>query len=106
MASRQLNPSERLDWLRLIRSENVGPVTFYQLLRRFGSAAAALEALPNLATRGGRRAPLKICPRNVAERELAALDKSGVALLAWAEPDYPQALAALDHSPPLLSARR
>ena len=50
---RELTPSERLDWLRLIRSENVGPVTFRHLLRRFGSAGAALAALPDLAQRGG-----------------------------------------------------
>ncbi len=52
--ARTLNPAERLDWLRLIRSENVGPVTFYQLLARFGSAEAALAALPEVARRGGR----------------------------------------------------
>jgi DNA processing protein len=103
MTSRQLNPSERLDWLRLIRTENVGPVTFYQLLRRFGSAAAALDALPRLAGRGGRQAPLAIFPRDAAERELAALDKAGATLLAWGEPDYPEALAAIDDAPPLLT---
>ncbi len=80
MPSRQLNPAERLDWLRLIRSENVGPVTFYQLLRRFGSASAALEKLPELANRGGRRAPLTLFPRAQAERELADLAKVGATL--------------------------
>jgi DNA processing protein len=105
MSSRPLNPSERLDWLRLIRTENVGPVTFFQLLRRFGSAAAALEALPSLATSGGRRAPLTLFSRAAAERELAALDKAGATLLAWGEPDYPEALAAIDDAPPLLSVR-
>ncbi len=105
MTSRNLNPAERLDWLRLIRTENVGPVTFYQLLRRFGSAGAALEALPRLATRGGRQATLTICPRGAAERELADLDKAGVALVAWGEPDYPAALATLDDAPPLLQLR-
>jgi DNA processing protein len=105
MASRNLNPTERLDWLRLIRTENVGPVTFYQLLRRFGSAAAALEALPALANRGGRGAPLAICPRATAERELAAVEKAGACLIAWGEPDYPEALAALDDAPPLLTLR-
>src|SRR5262249_13587066 len=82
MASRPLNPSERLDWLRLIRTENVGPVTFYQLLSRFGSAGAALEALPGLATRGGRRVPLTPYPRSFAERELAVAEKAGIALIA------------------------
>src|SRR6476646_1546149 len=105
MAPRERNPSERLDWLRLIRSENVGPVTFYQLLRRFGSATAALEALPALAGRGGRRAPLALFPRAAAERELAGLAKLGATLLAWGEPDYPSALAAVDDAPPLLAIR-
>jgi DNA processing protein len=56
---RELTSTERLDWLRLIRSENVGPVTFRHLIRRFGSAAAALAALPDLAKRGGRAQPLR-----------------------------------------------
>src|SRR5882724_12060750 len=105
MASRKLNPSELLDWLRLIRSENVGPVTFYQLLRRFGSAEAALEALPGLANRGGRRAPLALFPRGAAERELAGLAQAGATLLAWGEPDYPPALAEIDDAPPLLAVK-
>src|SRR6266851_2349936 len=105
MPPRQLNPAERLDWLRLIRSENVGPVTFYQLLRRFGSASAALEKLPELANRGGRRAPLTLFPRAQAERELAELARVGATLLAWGEPDYPAALAAIDDAPPLLAVK-
>ncbi|HKW55268.1 MAG TPA: DNA-protecting protein DprA, partial [Stellaceae bacterium] len=73
-APRPLNPAEKLDWLRLIRSENVGPVTFYQLLARYGSAAAALEALPEVARRGGRDRALTLYPKAAAERELLALD--------------------------------
>jgi DNA processing protein len=102
-APRTLNPSEKLDWLRLIRSENVGPVTFYQLLARFGSAAAALEALPEIARRGGRHRPLAICSKAAAERETAALARAGAKLVAWGEPDYPAALAAVEDAPPLLS---
>jgi DNA processing protein len=105
MTSRRLYPSERLDWLRLIRSENVGPVTFYQLLRRYGSASAALEALPGLDDRGGRHAPLALFPRAAAERELAGLDKAGATLLAWGEPDYPAALAEIDDAPPVLAVK-
>src|SRR5260370_25181999 len=101
----ELNPAERLDWLRLIRTENVGPVTFYQLLHRFGSAGAALEALPSLANRGGRQARLALFPRAAAERELAELDKIGATVLAWGEPDYPAPPAALDESPPPLALR-
>ena len=100
---RELSPAERLDWLRLIRSENVGPVTFRHLLRRFGSAAAALAALPDLAKRGGRAQPLKVHPKAAAEREIAELERLGGRLIGFLEPDFPAPLAAIDDSPPLLS---
>jgi DNA processing protein len=102
-ASRALNPAERLDWLRLIRSENVGPITFYQLLQRFGAASVALEALPGFARRGGRSGSIQICSRADAQREMAALDKAGGRFVAWGEPDYPPALAVVEDAPPLLS---
>ena len=72
---RALSRQETVDWLRLIRSENVGPVTFHALLRRYGTPAAALDALPELAARGGRKKPIKICPRSLAEKELGQLEK-------------------------------
>ena len=99
----ELSGAERLAWLRLIRSENVGPVTFRQLLRRYGTAERALEALPGLARRGGRRSHLRIFPQDEAEDEIAALERIGGGLLAFAEPRFPPALAALDDSPPLLA---
>ena len=104
-APRPLTPSERLDWLRLIRSENIGPITFYQLLSRFGSAAASLEALPEIARRGGRQRPLAIATKPAIERELAALAKAGAQLIGWGEPLYPPALAAIEDAPPLISVR-
>jgi DNA processing protein len=97
-----LNEGERLDWLRLIRSENVGPITFRQLLARFGSVAAALDALPELARRGGRKRPIAICSRAVAEDELARLHAAAGYMVALCEPDYPPALAALEDAPPVL----
>jgi len=100
-----LSASERRDWLRLIRSENVGPVTFHRLLRQFGSAAAALDALPTLARRGGRGKPLRVCSKAAADRELDALDRAGVHVLVHGDPAYPAALAPLEDSPPLLFAR-
>ena len=66
-----LTEEERIDWLRLIRSENVGPRGFRSLLRYCGSARAALAQLPDLARRGGA-GTLRICSRAEAERELAA----------------------------------
>ncbi|QJE73123.1 DNA-protecting protein DprA [Aerophototrophica crusticola] len=100
---RPLNAQERLDWLRLSRAENVGPVTFARLLERFGSAAAALAALPDLARRGGRAQPLRVPGKAEAERELAALDRMGGRLVCAVEPDYPLPLAGIDDAPPVLS---
>lgn len=102
-APRALSNVERLDWLRLIRSENVGPITFAQLVARYGTAGAALEALPDLARRGGRRRPIKICPKAAAEREIEAVERAGARLVARCEADYPALLATLDDAPPLLA---
>jgi DNA processing protein len=100
-----LSDKERLDRLRLIRTENVGPVTFRSLLRRFGSARAAIEALPELARRGGRSAPLRVGTVAQAEQELSAADRIGARLLSADDGDYPEALAAIDDAPPLLYMR-
>ena len=101
--SRPLGDGERLDWLRLIRSENVGPITFRQLMTRFDSAHDALEALPDLARRGGSSIRIGVCPKSAAEKEMAALAKIGGRLIASDEPEYPPALAALADAPPLIS---
>ncbi|MEI6560089.1 MAG: DNA-processing protein DprA [Rhodospirillaceae bacterium] len=100
---RPLSDTERLDWLRLIRTENVGPVTFFRLLEQCGSAARALQLLPEMARRGGRSKPLRITSKAEAEREIAATARLGARLLAACEPDYPAALAAIDDAPPLIS---
>jgi len=101
----RLSDQDRLDWLRLIRSENIGPRTFRTLLEHFGSAAAALDALPDLARRGGAPRAARICSPAEAERELAAAHAHGVEFVALGEPDYPYALAAIPDPPPLLGVR-
>jgi DNA processing protein len=100
--SRTLNDGERRDWLRLARTENVGPVAFGGLLARFGSAGRALEALPELASRGGRARPLRAPTAAEADVELGRGAAIGARLLAVCEPDYPARLAAADPPPPLL----
>jgi len=100
-----LTGAERRDWLRLIRSENVGPITFKNLLRHFGSAAAALDALPGLAKRGGAARAIRVCPREEAEREMEAAADFGVTFVASCEDSYPPRLAAIDDAPPLISTR-
>ena len=98
-----LTATEKLDWLRLIRSDNVGPITFYKLLERFGNAQAALGALPDLARRGGRAGRLKIATAATAEKELEALDIIGAKLVARGEADYPALLGHIEDAPPLIS---
>jgi DNA processing protein len=101
----RLTDEERLDWLRLIRSENVGPRTFQALLRQFGSAAAALAALPGLARRGGASGSARIGSHQEAEREIKASRTAGVRLVALGEPGYPWRLAMIDDPPPLVAVR-
>jgi DNA processing protein len=101
----RLSDEQRVDWLRLIRSQNIGPRTFRSLINHFGGARAALEALPSLARRGGARGAVVICSREDAARELALARKLGVAIVAWGEPDYPTRLQAIDDAPPLLTIR-
>jgi DNA processing protein len=94
--------AERRDWLRLARTENVGAVTFSGLIQRFGSATAALPALPDLAQRGGRVRPLDIPSVQAAQAELDAGARLGAHLICSGEPDFPYLLAALDHPPAML----
>jgi DNA processing protein len=92
---------DRIARLRLIRSENVGPVTYFQLLARFGSAAAALAAIPDLAARGGGRAP-KLVSRAAAEREVEQVARLGARHLFLGQGLYPPLLAELETAPPAL----
>ncbi|GGE47204.1 DNA processing protein DprA [Agaricicola taiwanensis] len=92
---------ERIDWLQLYRSDNVGPASFRSLLSAYGSAQAALEALPEIAARGGAR-KLRLCSRSEAEREYAALMRLGGFLVTCGEPDFPPLLAEAEGAPPLL----
>jgi len=101
--SSALSQAERRDWLTLARTENVGPVTFDQLIQRFGSATKALEALPDLARRGGRT--IKLASQAAIDKELADGAALGAQLLASCEDTFPQALAALDPPPPVIWAR-
>ncbi|MET3724378.1 DNA-processing protein DprA [Sphingomonas trueperi] len=90
--------------LRLLRSANVGPVTYAQLIARFGAAEAALDALPMLAARGGGRAP-QIADAGAVRREIAAVERLGARYLFLDDPAYPPLLAELDNAPPALIVR-
>jgi DNA processing protein len=100
--SEPLTDRERRDRLRLIRTDNVGPVTYFQLLGHFGNATAALQALPDLARRGGRARPPRVPSIAEAEAEIATAAKHGARLITVGEPDYPATLAAISDAPPIL----
>src|SRR3954471_21896885 len=97
-----LTEEQRIDWLRLIRSDNVGPRTFRSLINHFGSARAALDRLPDLARRGGAARRPRICHEEDARGAIAAGNHIAVRLVAPGEPGYPPRLALIDDAPPLL----
>jgi len=101
----RLSDEQRFDWLRLIRSDHVGPHTFHALVRHYGSARAALNALPGLARRGGAPGPARICPVEAAAAEMTAARAQGIDFIALGEPAYPQRLQMIADPPPLLAVR-
>lgn len=99
----RLSERQRLDWLRLSRTEGVGPRTFQGLINRYGGAGAALEALPGLARVRGRT--VFIPHPDAIAREAEAAARLGVRLIASGEEDYPAALMEIDAPPPILAVR-
>jgi DNA processing protein len=100
-----ISDTERLNRLRLIRSDNIGPRTFHALIRHCGDAATALERLPELARRGGAARAGRIRSEEDARAELVACGKIGVSLVVPGEAHYPPRLAMIDDVPPLLGVR-
>ncbi len=100
---RTLSDRQRLNWLRLIRTDNVGPATFRDLVNRFGSAEAALARLPELVRAGGAARPPKVCSVEEAQGELDGIARAGARLVALGEVDYPPLLRMMDQPPPLVT---
>ena len=101
-----LTDEQRLDWLRLIRSDNIGPRTFRELVNHFGGARAALDALPDLARRGGAARPGAHLPaRGRRARTRRRRARSASHFVALGEPDYPPRLQMIDDAPPLIAVR-
>lgn len=98
-----LDEKEKLAWLRLIRTDNVGPITFYNLVDNFGSAQNAIAALPTLSRRGGRLKDISVYPESAALMEMESLEKIGGRMLFAAGADYPIPLTAIEDAPPVLS---
>ena len=100
---KKLTDEQRVDWLQLIRSDNVGPRTFRALLNHFGSARGALAALPDLARRGGATRAPRASTRSDAEKEIVELARLGATLVTPGEHGYPPRLAVIDDAPPLIA---
>jgi len=98
-----LTHRQRLAWLRLIRSDNVGPQTFKDLINHFGSAERAIEMLPELSARGGGLKPVRIPTISEVEAEFERASRFGARFVGIGEPDYPDALRHIDAAPPLIS---
>lgn len=98
-----MTPADAIARLRLIRTDSIGPITYRQLLARFGDAETAIRALPDLARKGGRA--LTVASIDVAEAELAAVAKLGGAMIFVGTPAYPSLLAGLETAPPVLATR-
>ena len=99
----RLSDAQRLDWLRLIRTESVGPQTFRALINRYGGAGAALKALPSLAAQKGRS--IALADEDDCVREMEGLRRNGAKLVALGEPDYPAHLRAIHGPPPLIAIK-
>lgn len=103
MSLRTLSDAERRDWVRLVRTPNIGPLTFARLLERFGNATDALAALPDIANRMAKGRRIELPSVSAIEDEIAATQRLGARLLASCEPDFPKLLVSLDPPPPLLT---
>ena len=99
-ATSALSQDEAFARIRLLRSPNIGPVSYAMLLQRFGGAVQALEALPDLGPRGGRQ--YRATAAEAVEREVEAVRKAGAKYLFHDQPDYPALLGQLDSAPPIL----
>ncbi len=101
----RLTDKQRIAWLRLIRSDNVGPVTFRDLINHFGTAETALAMLPELSARGGSSRAIRVASEPEALAELEAARRHGAQFIGIGEPDYPSALRQIDGAPPLLAVK-
>lgn len=104
-AGPRLSDRQRLNWLRLIRTPNVGPASFRDLINRFGSAETAIEMLPELMISGGASRITRVPPVSEAEAEMETARKHGARFVCIGEADYPSMLRRMDNPPPVLAVK-
>ncbi len=103
LPQKTLSQSEAFARIHLLRSPKIGPVTYRQLIARFGSAVAAMEALPDIGSRGKFR--YRPAPRDIIEREIAGVIAAGARYLFHDQSDYPELLSQLGSAPPIITCR-
>lgn len=94
---------ETINILRLIRSENIGPKTFFSLIKLFGDAATAIDNAPDFSLRGGKSKPIKIFSKSDTEKELELLEKDNAKIITYKSPEYSKLLLEIYDPPPILS---
>ncbi len=104
-AAPRLSERQRISWLRLIRTTNVGPASFRALINRFGSAEAALEMLPELTRSGGARRVSRIPTISEIEAELETAARHGARFVCIGEPEYPPLLKRVENPPPVIAVQ-
>ncbi|EJF76941.1 DNA protecting protein DprA [Bartonella birtlesii LL-WM9] len=100
-----LTDRQRLNWLRLLRSENIGAVSFRNLIDHYKTAENALIALPELSKKGGLSTSIRITTIEDAEKEMEAAERLGIRFIGVGEPDYPAFLKVMEASPPLIAVK-
>lgn len=101
--AKTLNEAEKINWIKLARSENIGPATFFRLLEIFGSASIAVEKTPEFSKQGGAKKPLTICAQSAIDAELTKTQKFGAEILIFPENNYPRLLREIYDPAPILT---
>ncbi len=105
MKPRVLNEQEKINWIRLSRTENVGPATFFRLLEIFQDINIAIEKTPEFSQGGGLRKALKLCEQNEVEKELENCHKFGAEILTFLDDDYPRMVREIYDPAPILTVK-
>lgn len=103
--TKNITRQEKLNWIRLARSENIGKSTFFRLLELFGSSASALERLSDHAFQGGLGRQIKVCSEVDAENELRKTENFGAEIVLFCDEKYPRLLREIDDPPPILTIK-
>lgn len=104
MICKGFDDAEAFARLRLIRSQNIGPITYHALMNRFGSAQNALIAIPDIAARGKGRKVTLADPAKI-DAEIIKSHQMGAQFIFMGSGDYPAILSQMESAPACLIVR-